>query len=867
MAWKPIATLTSWNYGRRISRRLKRILRRTPRHVPLRLLLVAPFLLQIAGVAGLVIYLSYRNGEQAVNQLANQVRGELTARIEQELSSYFADPPKINQITSAAFIQGELPLATGHQASVLLRQLKVSPFIYSIYCANEKGEFLGAMRVPGTENTLGIWNSNAATQYHQAHFYSDRQGNRKEQFRDAGAYDPRKRPWYQAAKREEQALWSDVYLAFSNQMPAITASQPVYDWTGQEVVGVCATDVLLTDDLRQFLKSLKVGKTGLAFVIDRGGVLLSSSTDDPLIVGEGKDKTLLQAQDSRSPLVQKAMERIMTAFPDLNTLRSTQQLDFKLDRQRQLVQVAPYQDQYGLDLLIVLVLPEADFLSQIHTSTRNNLILCGAALAVAMGVGFVTSRRISQPLLHLSKVSQTLADGQLDQQAMERSPIREVQVLALSFNRMAHQLQQSFMALEQVNQDLEKRVEERTAALAQRAEQDGLLRQISQRLINQDIAPALHYALRQVGHILGGDRCYLVWFNAHRHSFMVTYQWLAGNCPVEVPLLQDLPMDALPWIYYRYHSGSRVEFPGQESTSPEAAQDYQYLCSQGLTALLLVPMHHMGRMVGWIGLDGYGRDVPWPTEALALLDLVGEMLAMTQARYEVEKALRLERAKSDQLLLNILPQPIADQLKQDIRPIAESFEAVSILFADIVNFTPLSSRLAPTELVEILNQIFSTFDELAGWLGLEKIKTIGDAYMVVAGLPAYRDDHVETIADMALAMVNAMVLFNRNHQMDLQIRVGVHWGPVVAGVIGVKKFTYDLWGDTVNVASRMEALGESGRIQVTEAVADRLRSGYHLEERGEIAVKGKGMMRTYWLLGKRQPWETETCPLPQEKTS
>jgi PAS domain S-box-containing protein len=218
-------------------------------------------------------------------------------------------------------------------------------------------------------------------------------------------------------------------------------------------------------------------------------------------------------------------------------------------------------------------------------------------------------------------------------------------------------------------------------------------------------------------------------------------------------------------------------------------------------------------------------------------------------RVKAEEALRLEREKSEQLLLNILPESIAKQLKENQGSIAEHFNEVTILFADIVGFTPLSARLKPIELVNLLNEIFSSFDELAEQLGLEKIKTIGDAYMVAAGLPVPRADHAEATAEMALAMQAAVERFQAELGESIQIRIGINTGAVVAGVIGTKKFIYDLWGDAVNIASRMESSGQPGRIQVTAATCDRLKDKYRFEKRGAIQVKGKGEMETYWLLG------------------
>ncbi|HBL14097.1 MAG TPA: diguanylate cyclase [Cyanobacteria bacterium UBA11162] len=215
-----------------------------------------------------------------------------------------------------------------------------------------------------------------------------------------------------------------------------------------------------------------------------------------------------------------------------------------------------------------------------------------------------------------------------------------------------------------------------------------------------------------------------------------------------------------------------------------------------------------------------------------------------------QEALFFEQEQSERLLLNILPEPIAERLKQSNSTIADSFAEVTVLFADIVGFTELASCFSPTQVVELLNQIFSAFDELSERYGLEKIKTIGDAYMVVGGLPTPRTNHTEAIAQMALDMQEVINKFNSHNNQTLSIRIGINSGPVVAGVIGIKKFSYDLWGDTVNTASRMESQGVPDRIQVTENTYKQLKHKFKFEERGVIQIKGKGEMTTYFLTGK-----------------
>jgi class 3 adenylate cyclase len=218
--------------------------------------------------------------------------------------------------------------------------------------------------------------------------------------------------------------------------------------------------------------------------------------------------------------------------------------------------------------------------------------------------------------------------------------------------------------------------------------------------------------------------------------------------------------------------------------------------------------------------------------------------------FRANRQLRAAQARSERLLLNILPGQIASRLKRENSTIAENFGEVTVLFADIVGFTELTGRMSPIVLVELLNQVFSQFDQLTDRYHLEKIKTIGDAYMVVAGLPENRDDHAAAIANMALEMQTVLDRVNRQTDHDLAIRIGIHTGPVVAGVIGLKKFAYDLWGDTVNLASRLESHGLPGKIQVSTSTYHCLQHQYRFEPRGFVDIKGKGSVYTYLLLGK-----------------
>ena len=256
-------------------------------------------------------------------------------------------------------------------------------------------------------------------------------------------------------------------------------------------------------------------------------------------------------------------------------------------------------------------------------------------------------------------------------------------------------------------------------------------------------------------------------------------------------------------------------------------------------------------------LLGGASDLPtwFQTAMLALNVVVGGAVVFTllavfaQQRQDALSALRVEQEQAEDLLLNILPRSIAERLKESTATIADQFDAATILFADVVDFTRLSERLAPGEVVGILDHLFTHFDVLADAYGLEKIKTIGDCYMVAAGVPTPRPDHARAMALMALDMRDAMRSSDEVGHLGLELRIGINSGPVVAGVIGRKRFLYDLWGDAVNTASRMESQGAPGQIQVTRATYELLTDDFAFEHHGTVDVKGKGELETWYLLG------------------
>ena len=279
-----------------------------------------------------------------------------------------------------------------------------------------------------------------------------------------------------------------------------------------------------------------------------------------------------------------------------------------------------------------------------------------------------------------------------------------------------------------------------------------------------------------------------------------------------------------------------------------------YLKPRNIASTLDVPVWTEGRLAGVFALERTGEKHQWEDDEIDFALSAATLLAIcfeTAERLRAQQEAARERERAEHLLLNILPGSIARRLQEGESLIADHFPEATVLFADIVGFTELSAGIAPQEVVGMLNRIFSSFDQLASDHGLEKIKTIGDAYMVVGGVPAPRADHTEAVVEMALQMIERCTQLNRDAERPIVMRIGINTGPVVAGVIGIRKFIYDLWGDTVNLASRMESHGIGGQIQVTEAVYERLRGKYDFTPRGEIEVKGRGQQAVFLLRGRR----------------
>jgi signal transduction histidine kinase/ActR/RegA family two-component response regulator len=436
------------------------------RKIPLRLILVTPFVLQIFTAVGLTGYLSLRNGQQAVNNLVSRLQTETSTRIDQHLDSYMA---KSHQILQSNWDAIDLELLDVEDTQKLghyfWRQVKISDVGYVIYGA-QNGTFAAAGNY-FEDGSITIDEISPA-RHGNDHVYiykTDAQGNRTQLALDNGKYNFRREAWYQSAAKQGKLLWSPIYQWEVTPYPLnIAVSRPVYD-SNRKLLGVLAVEQRLSQ-VSDFLRQLKVSPSGQTFIIGRDGFLIGSSVNEQPFKVVNEKPQRLKVTESKDPLIRAAGQQLYSRFDNLDQIKQTQQFDFWLKGEREFVQVTPWKDANGIDWLVVVAVPESDFMGQIEANTRLTILLCLLALAIATGVGIYTARWITRPILRLNAASEAIATGQLDQQ-VEESQVNELNTLARSFNRMAQQLRESFNTLARTNEELEIRVEERTVELKQ----------------------------------------------------------------------------------------------------------------------------------------------------------------------------------------------------------------------------------------------------------------------------------------------------------------------------------------------------------------------------------------------------------------
>ncbi|MBN3962269.1 ATP-binding protein [Nostoc sp. NMS8] len=419
--------------------------------MPLRYVLIVPFILQICGAVGLVGYLSYQNGQKAVNELATQLENEICDRIEQHLDNYLTTPKQINQINLDAVELGLLNLSDFESTgNYFWKQMQVFNVGYNSF-ANPKGEFIGVERLDNGK--LLINEVSQKNGIGKLYIYpTDKQGNRRhlEQVKN---YDPRLEAWYTDPVKSGKRVWSQIYQWEDKpEILSISSSYPVYD-KNRKFVGVISVDLLLSQ-IGKFLANLKIKESGKTFILERSGYMVASSTSEPpytIINGKGKR---LSALNSQNYLIRLTTQSLIKRFGNLGFIGGKHQLSFTADGMRYFVQVKSWKDELGLDWLIVAVIPEGEFMEQINANTRITILLSIVAFLVATRIGILTARWVIKPILQLNASAKKIAQGEWEQTPeIQRSD--ELGELAKSFETMAKQLQASFSALSAKNAEMQ----------------------------------------------------------------------------------------------------------------------------------------------------------------------------------------------------------------------------------------------------------------------------------------------------------------------------------------------------------------------------------------------------------------------------
>lgn len=432
---------------------LRHLLANASGKLPLRIVLVGSFVLQLSAAVGLTAWLSLRNGQQAINNLANQLSEEITARIDEHLDSYLVQTNLLQRYSSRTIASQDVDINDFREVQrYFWHQIEASEGISSLYYGNVSGEFVGIQK--RVDGQTVAWEVTQKTMPNRITYAVDATGSKGVEIA-IQKYDPRERPWFQLVKDGRNSRWSSIYPFASHDYPllGITLASPVYN-EQNKLQGVIALDITL-EQISDFLRRLDISENGRAFIVERSGAVVAMSTSElPFIVINDEQKRL-QASDSQDPLIKATAQHLIRRFGTLDRIDHPQQYSFYIDGQRQLTEIVPFRDDHGLDWLIITVIPESDFMAQINANTRNTVALCFASLLVASVIAAATARWVVQPILRLNAAAKELAQGHWTH-PLPVGRFEEVAELAETFQSMAQQLQASFHTLETNNQELHR---------------------------------------------------------------------------------------------------------------------------------------------------------------------------------------------------------------------------------------------------------------------------------------------------------------------------------------------------------------------------------------------------------------------------
>ncbi|MBD2101229.1 sensor histidine kinase [Leptolyngbya sp. FACHB-261] len=757
-------------------------------------------MLQVVAAVGLTGYFSLRNGQKAVNQVAMQLRNEVTAHIQQQISNYIQTPQLVAQMNANAIHFEEISL---QDASNLERrcwqQMALFQSLRPIAFSNVQGGIHAVDRLNDGTLVIRVIDASTGGKYHT--YRTDDRGNRASLLEVNQTFDPRTRPWYRAAARASKPTWSEVYPYFSTDALAISAVQPLYETKTKKLLGVTNATLSLSQ-ISQFLHTLKIGRSGQTFIVERSGNLVASSTTEKLFtLSSGKaKKQRLAATRSRDRITRLTAQYLQEHFSDLRRVKHSQQLDFEIGGERQLLQVTPFADAYGLDWLIVVIVPEADFMEHIEANTRIAILLCLGALLVATAIGMATSNWIAQPILRLSLASKSLAEkaltanlasGQLGQ-SVEANNIIELEVLAQAHSQMSTQLQGSFAALEKANEELELRVEQRTSELEKRTFQlqqafdfEAMLKRITDKVRDSlDEGQILQSAVQELGLILKVDSCDTGKYNFEQSTSTICYEYITPGMPSAQGYV--LLMTNLPEIHHQLLEGQPVQFCKLQSQA-----------RWGQKTLLACPIFDDQGVLGDLWLSR-SKDAIFEDLEIRLVQQVANQcaIAIRQARLYQSAQAQVEELRELHQLKDDFLSTVSHELRT---PISNMKLAIHMLK---LGPEPVRFQKYLDILQAECNKEAALINDL---LDLQKLEA--ERYSIFAG--------TIVLQDWIPALVEPFLSRAQSQQQTLQVDLSPELPPIVSDCNSLSRLLAEL----LNNACKYTAPGGGIRLQVHSASA------------------------------------------------